>query len=129
MRDLEGSRVDENFRAQIQSIKSKLDYKLPCVFAFTFIHDLYSYFFFCILVTAIDIATIRKLKKSLSDKSRLAASSAAKQEDQNKAEIRSIIMIVLNSLSNFYFRAPELVVAIFFYFISFGHDRHAFKIL
>jgi hypothetical protein len=115
---------------EIDSLDDKLTKQLPFIFAFTFIHDLFSYFLFCIFITVIDIMTVLKLKQSLAEKSHFtSANSAVKNEEQAKAEIRSIIMIVLNSLSNFLFRSPELVSTVFFYAISFGGDPHAFKLL
>jgi hypothetical protein len=74
--------------------------------------------------------TVLKLRRSLAEKSRLSANSSdAKNKEQAKAEMRSIIMIVLNSLSNFLFRFPELVSTILFYVISLSGNQFVFKIL
>ncbi len=108
----------------------KLHNQLPVLFTFTFIHDLFSYFIFCILSTVIDIATIKKLKESLEEKTRTSSNnSAAKKEEKEKAEMRSIIMVVLNSLSIFVFRSTELVSIVLFYVITFVDGPYTFKML
>jgi hypothetical protein len=78
---------------------------------------------------AIDVATIVKLKQSLDEKSDLVSSSAGKKEEQARAKLRSIVMIVLNSLANFVFRFPELVFSLFLYYSTSPSNRYVFKIL
>jgi hypothetical protein len=80
--------------AGIYSLNDKLTKQLPYLFAFTVIYDLFSY---CFVITVINVMTILKLKQSF--ESMKALTPTAKSEEQVKAEIRSIMMIVLNSFS------------------------------
>jgi hypothetical protein len=91
--------------------------RINFMLAITIIHDLFSYFLFCILSTLIDIVTIRKLRKALEEKKRMSTRDIS--DEVNKSEIKSIIMVVLNSISNFLFRMPEMVsVALFAIFLN-----------
>jgi hypothetical protein len=49
-------------------VRDRLNNQLPYLFTFTFIHDFFGYFLFCILITVVDIMTIQKLRQSLSEK-------------------------------------------------------------
>jgi hypothetical protein len=95
----------------------KLENKLPLIIALTIIHDLVSYFLFVILNLIVDVMTVVKLKETLGNKARLGVQSKAKKEEQERAERRSIIMVVLNSLVNILLRIPELLSIIFFFII------------
>ena len=59
--------------------------------------------------------------ESVIDRKKPAVTNTSdKKEDKIKTEIRSILMIVLNSFSNFVLRLPELISIIFFYSLSYG---------
>jgi hypothetical protein len=82
------------------SMVLKLETKLPLILALIIVHDIFGYFLFCILNLIIDVMTVVKLKETLDNKARLGVQSKEKKEEQEKAERRSIIMVVLNSLIN-----------------------------
>jgi hypothetical protein len=95
-------------------LAENLKHKLPLVITLTAIHDLFSYFLFCILNLLVDVMTVVKLKETLDNKAKLGVTSKEKKEEQERAERRSIIMVVLNSLVNILLRIPELLSIIFF---------------
>jgi hypothetical protein len=95
---------------------------LPLIIALTIIHDLFSYFSFCILNLIVDVMTVVKLKETLSHKASLGVQSKEKKDEQERAERRSIIMVVLNSLVNILLRIPELLSIIFFLIITASNN-------
>lgn len=105
-------------------IELELPY-LPTLFGFVVFHDLFSYFLYCLLSAFLDIITIKKLREVLDDK---AKAKNERNEKSRDAERKSIIMIVLNSLSNFVFRSPELVGVVAFYIFSFK-SHNSFRML
>jgi hypothetical protein len=101
---------------------------LPAVFFLTIVHDIVSYFIFCFFNLALDVMTVLKLKESLEKKARL--SSTNKQDEQMRAERRSVIMVVLNSLVNILLRLPELLAIVFFIAVSANpNHKYLFRIL
>jgi hypothetical protein len=96
-------------------LDDKLQKKLPSFFTLTAIRDFFSYFLFRIVITILYIMTIKQLRLVLKEKAHIVTTSVEhKDDDKAKAELRIIIMIVLNSLSNFLFRFPELISIAFF---------------
>jgi hypothetical protein len=72
--------------------------------------------------------TVKKLKESLAEKARL--SSVKKQDEQMRAERRSVIMVILNSLVNFLLRLPELLAIVFFLTVAVNPNQsYPFKII
>jgi hypothetical protein len=101
---------------------------LPLVFSLTVVHDTFSYFVFCFFNLAFDLMTVLKLKQSLAEKARLSAMN--KRDEQMQAEIRSVIMVVLNSVVNILLRLPELLAIIFFFALALNpNQQYPFKIL
>jgi hypothetical protein len=101
---------------------------LPLVFTLTVLHDLFSYFIFCFFNLALDVMTVKKLKESLAEKARL--SSTNKQDEQMRAERRSVIMVVLNSIVNILIRLPELLAIGFFFALAVvSNHKYPFKVL
>ncbi len=100
---------------------SKIFHKLqilPYLIAATVIYVLYSYFLFCIFNTIIEVMTILKLKEMLSEKAKM--SSRDLTDENNKTELRSIVMIVLNNVANFLLRLAELLSIILFFVMTNG---------
>jgi hypothetical protein len=98
------------------------------VLSLTVVHDLFSYFLFCIFNLALDVMTVIKLKESLADKARL--SSTNKRDEQMRAERRSVVMVVLNSIVNILLRLPELLAIVFFFAVAVNpNQEYPFKIL
>jgi hypothetical protein len=62
-----------------QFVDNKLNNQLPYIFSFTIIHDFFSYFLFCFLITLVDLMTLSKLKQALTEKSRLVTSNIDKK--------------------------------------------------
>jgi hypothetical protein len=95
------------------------------------VYFIVNYFMFCIVNTGVEVTLVRKLHSELEDKKKRlegmsakpAASSSSsittapisfrkrrKQEIEERAEQRAIIMVVINALINLLFRLPELFV-------------------
>ncbi len=113
-----------------KDMKSSVERKysqLPALVAATVLHDLFSYFLFCLLSTLIDVMTVYKLKQALEEKTRTLGSSTTREklDEMRRSEMKSIIMIVLNSLCNFLLRLPELFSQLFFY--VFLSQKYTFK--
>lgn len=112
---------DENYRELMKRLS-----ELPILTAFTVIHDLFSYFFFCLVSLIIDVLTVKRLHEALLEKTKLKGSQERKKN--RESERKGIMMVVLNSLSNIVFRAPELVSIVFYYIVT--HDGgYVFKML
>jgi hypothetical protein len=92
--------------------------KLPLIMGLTIVHDLISYFLFCILNLILDVMTVVKLKETLEHKASIGIQSKEKKEEKERTERRSIIMVVLNSLVNILLRIPELLSIIFFFIVN-----------
>jgi hypothetical protein len=90
----------------------------PYIITLTIIYDFISYFLFVVLNLIVDVMTVVKLKETLDHKASIGVQSKEKKEEQERAERRSIIMVVLNSLVNILLRIPELLSIIFFFIIS-----------
>lgn len=102
--------------------------QLPVISAFMFIHDFFSYLFFCLASTIIDALTVKNLRHVLSEKKRKSAIDH--EQESRRAEIKSIIMIVLSSFFNFVLRFPELFSTVFFYSLIFNKQSYyTFKML
>jgi hypothetical protein len=84
-------------------INQYFENNLTRVIALTIVHDLFTYFVFCILNLIADIITVIKLKEAHAEKARLGVSTKEKKQKQERAERRSIVMVVLNSLANVLF--------------------------
>jgi hypothetical protein len=102
---------------------------LARIVTLTIVHDLFSYFLFCILNLIADVITILKLKQTLAEKARLGVNTKEKKKEQERAERRSIIMVVLNSLANVLFRIPELLSIIFFFIISDHQNKYVYRLM
>lgn len=108
-------------------VTDKLDH-LPVISAFMFVNDFFSYFFYCIASTLVDTITVYNLRLVLNEKKK--KSSMDHQKESTRAEIKSIIMIVLSSLFNFLLRFPELFSTVFFYTLLFDKESYyTFKML
>ena len=107
-----------------EGIIIKIEKTLPLLIPFTIVYEVVSYLFFCLLSTWLDVVTILKLRETLGEKARLKADQRGDKET-NKAEMRGIIMIVLNSLFNFVSRFPELLTI--FAMILFTENKYTFK--
>lgn len=99
---------------------------LPFLLVFTMIHDLFSYFLFCLICTCLDLMTIKKLREVISKKETLSQSIHV--DRFKECETRGIVMIVLSSFANFLLRAPELISVIFFYIFTLD-GPYVFKTL
>lgn len=100
--------------------------QIPLLFSVTIIHDLFSYFLFCLLSAMLDLFTLRNLHDSIKQSKMLSQSD---HRDQNRSsELRGMIMVGLSSLSNIIFRAPELISVIFYYYFSMN-GPYVFKML
>lgn len=89
--------------------------QLPYLSGFSMVHDLFSYFIFCILTTVVDAMTVVRLKRVLDEKNKLSVASKDRSDEIEKSEKKSIAMVVLNSLAIFILRSPELIAVVFFY--------------
>lgn len=98
----------------IDSLHTKLA-QLPLLSSFSLIHDLFSYFLFCLFSLILDILTVKKLRDSLREKEKIKGNQENKKN--RESERKGIMMIVSNSLVNFLFRAPEVLSVVFFYTI------------
>lgn len=108
-------------------VNNKLN-QLPVLSIFLFIHDFFSYFFYCFASSVIDALTVRNLRRVLVEKKN--KSSVDHQDKARKSEIKSIIMIVLISFFNFTLRFPELFSTILFYNLLFNkQSNYIFKML
>lgn len=97
-------------------IKDKLD-GLSLLITLTSIHDLFSYFLYCLVSLLLDILTVRKLRAALLEKEKVASDKGKEAKKSRESERRSIIMVIANSLFNFLLRAPELISLIFYYIV------------
>jgi hypothetical protein len=97
--------------------------------ALTIVHNLFSYFLFFVLNMIADAITVLKLKETLEEKARLGISTKEKKQEQERAEHRSIVMVVLNSLVNVFFRIPELLNVVFFSIISFDNNKYLYRLM
>jgi hypothetical protein len=111
------------------SLAQYLENNLTRIIALTIVHDFFSYFLFCILNLTADVITILKLKEAFAEKTRLRVSSKEKKQEQERAERRSILMVVLNSLVNVLFRIPELLSIIFFLIISAKQNKYVYRLM
>jgi hypothetical protein len=100
------------------SLVSKFEKKLPLIIPLVIIYDIVGYFLFVILNLILDVMTVIKLKETLAHKASIGVQSKQKKEEQERAERRSIIMVILNSLVNVLLRIPELLSIIFFFIIN-----------
>jgi hypothetical protein len=96
------------------------------MFSLTIANALVSYFLFCFLNLALDVRTVLKLKESLAEKERL--SSVNKRDEIMRTERRSVVMVVLNSVANIFFRLPELLSIVFLFAVALD-EKYIFKIL
>ena len=96
---------------------------LTVIFVFTVIYDLITYILFCILTLLVDLVTIRKLKQTLKEKSKM--SSVDHFKETRKIEVRGLVMIIINGLSNFIFRMPEMLSVVIF--SLFASKSYMFK--
>jgi hypothetical protein len=106
----------------------KFNHKLPLIIPLTIIHDFVSYFLFCILNLIVDVMTVVKLKETLDQKAKIGVQTKEKKEEQESAERRSIIMVVLNSLVNILLRIPELLSIIFFFITITAKDVYMLRV-
>lgn len=90
--------------------------QLSVLTGFTLLHDAFSYFLFCLVSLIMDTLTIKKLKDALREKEKIKGDQ--EREKNRDSEKRSIIMVLLSSLVNFLFRAPELASIVMFYTIT-----------
>jgi hypothetical protein len=126
---------NNNYYLYHEVTNSELTYiilcKFPLIFGFTFVHDLFSYFLFCFCNLLIEIMKIIKLRQVRLEKSKLvsaASNQVRANHDQNeKAEIRMIFLIVTSGMTNFIFRFPELITfttySSFFTVMLFAHSH------
>lgn len=101
----------------VQDLNKRMN-GLSTLSALTILHDVFSYFLFCLLSLLLDIMTVKKLHDALLEKEKIKG----KDEKSRDSERRSIIMVVANSLVNFILRAPELV-SVTFYYILIGQGK------
>jgi hypothetical protein len=101
----------------------KLNDELPLIIPLIIVYDLVGYFLFVILNLIVDIMTVVKLKETLAHKASIGVQSKEKKEEQERAERRSIIMVVLNSLANILLRIPELLSIIFYFIITSSSNK------
>ena len=90
-----------------------------------FNYDVFYFLNFCILSTFLDAMTIYKLKPTLDQKSRISCVNRSKENEMR--ELRGILTIVFNSLANFLFRFPEILLTIFFSLILQGNKKYWIK--
>lgn len=100
--------------------------EIPLLSSFILVHDIFSYFLFCLFSLILDVLTVAKLREALKEKAKVKGKSDG--EKGRKSERKSIMMVVLNSLTNFVFRAPELI-SIIFYYIVMGDGPYVFKMM
>lgn len=101
--------------------------QLPLITAFTLVHDIFTYFLFCIILFVLDVLTIIKLHNALKEKSKMLRDKAERNKCK-ESERRSIMMVILTSLVNIVFRAPELV-SIVFYYVMTQNSVYIFRML
>jgi hypothetical protein len=123
------SSVSANDQTTFYAIDKYFGTSLTRIIALTAVHDLFSYFLFCILNLIADVITVLKLKEALAEKARLGVSTKEKKQEQERAERRSIIMVVLNRLANMLFRIPELLSIIFFFIISSDKKKYVYRLM
>lgn len=109
------------------SIVKQLNYELPMILTFTVIHDMFSYALFCILSLVIDVLTAYKLRETIKKHREMIAQINTTDNSNNidRAEIKSIVMIIMNSVVNFILRSPELLSIVAFVF--FDLNPYVFK--
>lgn len=100
------------------------DNLMPLVLTFTVIHDMFSYTFFCVLTLILDVLTANKLRETIKRHREMVAQIKS-DNSADKAEIKSIVMIVMNSVVNFILRTPELLSMTAF--IVFNRNPYIFK--
>lgn len=111
----------DNYQKMIERIN-----ELPLLTAFTVVHDLFSFFLYCLLSLVIDILTVKKLHDALLEKAKLKGNQEKKKN--RESERKSIMMVVLSSSTNIIFRAPEIVSIVFYYIVT-HRGGYVFKML
>lgn len=111
----------DNYKALVGKIK-----ELPLLTAFTVIHDLFSFFLFCLVSVILDILTVKNLHDALAEKIKLIGKQ--EREKSRISERKSIKMAVMSSFCNIVFRAPELISIVFYYIVT-HNGGYVFKIL
>lgn len=101
--------------------------QLPLITSFTLVHDIFSYFLFCFISILLDVITVIKLHQALQEKKKMLHDKS-EREKCSESERRSVMMVILSSLVNMVFRAPELVSVAFYYVVT-QNDGHVFKTL
>jgi hypothetical protein len=109
-----------------------VDNSLP-LYIYFILYFIINYFVFFIANTCVEVTIVRKLHSELADKKKRIADMKIKPESEEKpslviitkpvfsrkkrrqeveegAERRSIVMVILNAVVNFFFRLPELLV-------------------
>jgi hypothetical protein len=78
-----------------------------------------NYLFFLLLNTILEVVIVRRLHTESAEKNnrleemnQMDARTRRKLEMDSKKELRSIVMVVVNSLTNFFLRLPEMLVFI-----------------
>lgn len=116
-----GGRVSYFYRAILAKTK-----QIPMLSTFILFHDLFSYFLFCVFSLVLDILTVNKLHYALKEKVKIKGKT--ERQKSRESERNSIMMVVLSSLTNFFFRAPELL-SIIFYYVVLNDGGYVFKMM
>jgi hypothetical protein len=86
---------------------------------YSILYLIVNFFVFLILNTTVEIVIVRKLQKELLEKrkrleqlNQMDMGTRKKLEMYSKKELRAIVMVIMNSLINFFLRLPEILVFI-----------------